>query len=358
MGIWDTSEVSSGAQKLDTLSRQDSEDPLATLQAGYLWAHLATLNIDTTQNRAAVNNAIERLERGIQLDPYFGLHYLNLSVLYMKAGRTIDAQNTDKRAVELSFGDPAAWLNEGILFEAAGNTENAKTDYLKALTLLPSWKRAGFWQTSNIRRETLASYQPTIDEKYADLIANGDAARRADQKSEAMKDYEEALATTQDSFQTSIANGLIALTHDDTATAQTEFRRAAAIAGDTPASIDPWAYLGDLASSQGDRDATINAYNHVYRFLTSRGSEGLDTARFVAYSLNSFWHSAPVLDYVPDVVMLDISTEHAQRLDVLAKLVSVDQSDFAIQIYRAVLQANPQDTTAAAGLQQLTASVP
>src|SRR5258708_27170127 len=211
MGIWDTSEVSSGAQKLDTLSRQDSEDPLATLQAGYLWAHLESLNIDTTQNRAAINNAIERLERGIQLDPYFGLHYLNLSVLYMKVGRTTDAQNAAKRAVELSFGDPAAWLNEGILFEAAGNTENAKADYLKAMTILPAWKRAGFWQTSSIRREALASYQPTIDEKYADLIATGDAVRHTDQKTDAMKDYEEALATTQILFQTPTPTGFISL---------------------------------------------------------------------------------------------------------------------------------------------------
>src|SRR5260221_10293214 len=236
MSIADPSEVSGGAQDVDSLRSHDPEDPLATLQAGYLWAHLASLNNEPTQNRAALNNAIERLERGIQLDPYFGLHYLNLSVLYMKVGRTTDAQNAAKRAVELSFGDPAAWLNEGILFEAAGNTENAKADYLKAMTLLPAWKRAGFWQTSSIRREALASYQPTIDEKYADLIATGDAVRHTDQKSEALKDYEEALATTQVPFQTSIAKGLIALTDDDPSTARTEFQRAAAIAGDTPAS--------------------------------------------------------------------------------------------------------------------------
>src|SRR5260221_4089784 len=136
ISIADTSEVSSGAQQLDTLSRQDSEDPLTTLQTGYLWAHLATLNIDTTQNRAAINSSIERLERGVQLDPYFGLHYLNVSELYTKAGPTVAAQNAAKRALDLSFGDPAAWLNEGILFEAAGNTENAKADYLKAITLL------------------------------------------------------------------------------------------------------------------------------------------------------------------------------------------------------------------------------
>jgi O-antigen ligase/tetratricopeptide (TPR) repeat protein len=349
----DPAKVRRGAEELDSVSRIDLSDPLITLQAAYAWARVVA--ISDTSDPVALTNAIQRLERGIQLDPYFAVHYLNLSMLYERAGRHEDALQMARQATQRAAQDPAAWLNLALQLEAAGDAENAEAAYIKAATFNSEWRGSNFWKSSSIRQAAQLKFRTLplpVDQSYTNLITAGDTARRSGHSDDAKRHYQAALEMTNDPYQTALAKGLLALTREDLAGARQLLTQAANVGGLSHYGATAWAYVGDIARIQGDKDGMIDAYGKVYQIVTSRGIEGLGTARSIAYSFNSFGRFGLVSDYLGDVVMLDVLPEYVPRLKILAAtLISDGAPDTAVDIYRAILKSNPDDAEARAALQ-------
>jgi tetratricopeptide (TPR) repeat protein/O-antigen ligase len=337
------------AERLDSIINMDPSDPLVLLQSAYVWNRVANLSNESD----ALAKAIDRLERAIRFDPELGLHRINLSALYAKAGHKDEALQAAQIGTERSFADPVAWLNLGLRLEEAERPADAEGAYLKALSLQPDWKLTGFWQSSAVRQTTLAKYisqrNPETD-TYIALIMDGDVARSSGKTDEALKFYEKALEVgNNDPYSNAVAQGLLALQKDDLTTAQTWFYNAATIGTNTVPSA--WIYLGDIAQIQGNTLEMKNNYEKAYQFLTARGLEGLGTARSISYAVNSFWRFGLVSDYMPEVLILDINSEYAKRLKILAKLVASGNPAFAKDIYRSILRVNPDDKEALTALQ-------
>ncbi len=347
---------SASAQQLDNITTIDKTDGLIRLQAAYNWAHAATLS--GGQQGETLSNAIWHLQGAIRYDPNLGMHYLNLSALYLQAGRVFEAGQAAQQAAERSPDDPVAWLNLGIALEINGVDQDARTAYDHALRLEPRWSLAQFWDTSPLRRAAQAqsAADTSPSRQYINLIAAGNAARSGGQKAEALTAYDKALKIAVGLSATAYVRGLIALTRGD----QNEAKRwmtQATITGASDQSYvaaDAWLYLGDLARGSGDQAEMLRQYAAAYRYITSRGIGGYGTKGDWNYALLCFHRFGLISDYLPSLVMLDISPEQTARFKVLAQ-ATADSGDMAeaISIYNQILQTNPNDAEAKLSLAKL-----
>jgi len=341
---------SAAAQQLDAIGAVDKTDGLILLQAAYTWSHAATLS--GSQQGQTLSNAIWGLQRAIRYDPNLGMHYLNLSALYLQAGRALEAEQAAQQAADRSPDDPVAWLNLGIAAEMNGVDQAARKAYDHVLRLEPRWSLAQFWDTSPLRQAAQAdsAKDTSPSRQYVNLIAAGNAARIAGKKAEALAAYEQALKIAAGLSASSYVRGLIALTQDDQTQAAQRWLTQATITGANDQSYvaaDAWLALGDLARDRGDLAEMARQYTAAYRYITSRGIGGYGTKGDWNYSLLCFHRFGLISDYLPSLVMLDVSPEQAARFKVLAQ-VMVDSGDTsgAIGVYDQILRANPNDSEA------------
>ncbi|MCC7449218.1 MAG: O-antigen ligase family protein [Anaerolineae bacterium] len=347
---------SASAQRLDAIGAVDKTDGLILLQAAYTWSHTATLS--GSQQGPTLSNAIWSLQRAIRYDPNLGMHYLNLSALYLQAGRTLEAEQAAQQAVNRSPDDPVAWLNLGIAAEINGMDQEARLAYEHVLRLEPRWSLAQFWETSPLREAAKADSDKDTSpsRQYVALIAAGNAAQIAGRRAEALAAYEQALKIAAGLSATAYVRGLIALMQDDRTAAQ-RWLTQATITGASDQSYvaaDAWLALGDLARDRGDSAEMLRQYTAAYRYITSRGIGGYGTKGDWNYALLCFHRFGLISDYLPSLVMLDVSPEQAMRFTVLAQAMS-DSGDRggAMAIYNQILQANPNDAAAKRGLAKL-----
>ena len=358
----DANALAASAQRLDAVMAYDSADPLVTLQSGYNWANAVALaNHAPDQPDQWLHNAIARFERGVQLDPDLSIHVVNLSALYLQAGRTDDAIRAGQQATERAPDDGVAWLNLGIALETAGQMSQAQNAYVHALQAEPRWVEMGFWQVSPARQQAYKQYMsaPDAGQRYDDLLAAGNVALRAGRKDDALKAYNAALKAAAGDVAAAYVQALIALASGDPATAQKRMGSVTTMdiiyASDQPPFVDAWLHLGDFARDRGDISTMINAYTVAYSYLTSRGMSGLGSRGNWGYAGTGFQRFARINDYLPGVVMIDVSPDQAARFKVLAQEVAKSGNpDAAKAVYRQILESNPNDAEARSALAQLT----
>ncbi len=340
------------AQRLDAMLRYDSADPLVTLQSAYDWAAAAS----TGENPEALPTAIARFERGIQLDPDLGIQFVNLSVLYRQAGRFDEAVLAARRATDRARNDGVTWLSLGIALEGTGQEHAAIDAYRQALELEPGWSMVGFWQVSSVRQAALAQYLASADPTdYYDLMAIGDKARLDGQKQAALKAFDEALKLAPGPVAATYVQGMIALTSGDLAAARAWLLRVTTMdiveIHDQRAFVDAWLHLGDLAHDSGDNDTMLNDYRTAYSYLTSRGFSGFGSKGSPTYAILGYQRYGLISDYLPGVVLLDITPERAERFELLAQAAAAGGDVTAARaIYARVLESNPLDASARTAL--------
>ncbi|MEP7287353.1 MAG: O-antigen ligase family protein [Chloroflexota bacterium] len=346
------------AKQLDTVIAYDYADPLVTLQSGYEWAKLISSTSGVVEPQA-LQNAIARFERGIQLDPDLGMNALNLSALYLKANRPADAVKAAQRATQLSNQDSVAWLNLGIALEANGDPAGAQIAYENALVFETRWETTGFWQVTPSRQAALTQFRAanTTDHYYA-LLAQANTDRLAGRKSEALTAYQNALKISPGAVAQTYVQGLIALANDDLVAARLKLTQTTTMETleiwDQIAQLEAWRGLGDLARDRGDTQEMLRDYNIAYAYLTSRGIGGFGTKGDWGYSIVGYQRFAQINDYLPDVVMLDITPDQIASFVAFAQANAANgQAEAAAAIYRQILEANPDNTEAKTALAQL-----
>jgi tetratricopeptide (TPR) repeat protein len=351
----DSASLTTEARQLDAAAALDASDPLVALQSAYKWAAVAA----ATDDPQALDTAITRFERGVQLDPDLGLHALNLATLYSRAGRTDDAVRAARRATELAAGDGVAWLNFGLVLEHTGEDDEAQDAYAQALRHEPRWVAAGFWQVSPVRQRAHDQYLAMPDRsRYYDLLTSGDTARRNSRRDDAINAYQQALTVAPGAVAATYVHGLIALADGNPAAARVQMVKVTTMdiveVGDQIAFVDAWLCLGNLAGPGGDADGMLRDYSTAYRFLTARGLGDFGTKGSPAYAILGYQRFGLIGDYLPGVVMLDITPEQAVRFKALAEAKAAQgDTKQAADIYQHVLESNPNDAEARQALLQL-----
>lgn len=303
------------AESLDALHSADPNDPLVALQTAYAWAN--------QPDNSHTQQAIERFQAAMLLDPQMSMHPLNLAALYARLGDYDNAITMAQHSTELAPEHATAWLNLGIYHEQAGNQQEATAAYSEALQWRPDWLRSTFWDTSELRIESVSNFSSdgAVAQFYR-LIHDGDLSRDRNDVRGALKFYEDALIVAESMdgrlqpFYEQTARGLMALINGDTDGARRELLPLALGFVDMHIiNVDAWIYLGDVYGAMGDEARMIECYRQAYISLTTLGFGGYRTQGDVTYSINAFRRLGVVSDYLPDVVQIDISVTHQARFD-------------------------------------------
>jgi O-antigen ligase/tetratricopeptide (TPR) repeat protein len=300
------------AQRLDSVSALNPTDALLTLQAGYHWAYAAWLDTEslTQGHRQHLQNAIERFERALERDSWFGIHYVNLAALYLQAGRAAESVSAARRATVLAGSDAAAWLMLGIAQEI--NTEDSTAAYLQTLKIEPRWSEAAFWQETEARRTALTQYLNLAAElhRYDDWMVRGNMAWTAGHNEEARLAYQEAEKVAPTNSAATLSRGLAARVQGNSSAARTLLLQVTAMeiadVEDQQPAIDAQVHLADMARERGDRQELAQACALAYRLLTTRGWAGFGTKGDGVYAITVYHRSARVGDYLPQVRTLDV----------------------------------------------------
>jgi tetratricopeptide (TPR) repeat protein len=281
-----------------------------SLRAGYHWANAAWLDRTSQDQRSrqSLENAIERFERGLERDNWFGIHYVNLAALYLEAGRPTDSVLAARKATTLAASDAVGWLMLGIAQEAT--PEDPTAAYFETLKIEPRWSEAAFWQETATRRNALTQYLAANLRRYDDWIVRGNMALTVGRRDEARTAYQEAEKVAPTNSAATLARGLTARVQGDIATARTLLTQVSAMeiadVEDQQPIIDAWIHLADMARERGDKQEITYACVRAYYLLTTRGWAGFGTKGDGVYAITVYHRSAQIGDYVPQVRTLDV----------------------------------------------------
>lgn len=100
--------------------------------------------------------AIELLRQMLRITPEDDAGWSNLAWLYAISGDTPNAISTELKAISLYRYDYTYYVLLGVFYEQSGKMDEAKAAYAQALVLFPRLERSSFWHALLRRRKPLA----------------------------------------------------------------------------------------------------------------------------------------------------------------------------------------------------------
>jgi len=348
------------AQAAPLIDKAASLDPYLAfypLQSGYMHGRLAAE--DTTH----LEQAIERYERGIALEPCYSLNHANLASLYWQAGREEEALQQMKTAVNLAPGESLYHLNLGYYYEQLGFNEDATREYQLFLTKKPSLAEGSYWRQTSLRQQAVEQWKeanptPTIPSpprSYGDYTRLGWQELGQKQPEKALAAFQMALSLND--AQIEAYHGLGATYMALGEHEQAEYYLQAALniltfnMGDKMGPLLTW---GRLAYLQGELDEAITSYELALGMVEEYTIYGWGTLGWSPYGNFLFQRESIAPDLLPQLVRADITDRLAERyLELGGWYEEIGDQDKAIETYRRALAAVPDFMAAARRLEEL-----
>lgn len=345
-------DASGASLDLDEASQRDPRFAWYSLQAGF--AHGAA----ALGNSSQLASAIERYATGIQLDPAYSLHRLNLAVLYWRSGDRARALAEISRAAE---SDPSALihLNWGWMLESDGEIDASRRQYHAALDAdalqadggyatphgsIADLSHSLFWATNPLRREALAAWVPraqpsaytrSLEESYRSLDSGDFQAAR------------EGFESTRrlDPFRPEAFRGLGQTTWQSGEIDEARYylQAAGAARGSGFGRMLAWLDLMELEADGGRSQQALQAGLRAFEILEAYNSWGMGSDHANPYAWGIFYRESMPDDLLPWVLRPDVSADLADRLLQLAELLdSSEDSVGACRVILRVLRAAPE----------------
>lgn len=309
------------------------------VQSGYAYGLLAE------QSPVYADLAIAAYQRGLALEPVYGLNHANLAALYAQEGLSDEALQAYQDAVGRSPEEADFWLNLGALEEDRGEGNAARQNYQQALQLDPDIAEIAFWQGSALRQEALAGFEPMDTPPEH----NREAARRlVAQARDAieMGDLHSGEALLLDAYalndqEVSLYLGLaeLALARGDGDLADLYLRASLVpLATSNQAKVEAILMQAERLDQSGDHEAALERYRIAYEAILGRNVYGWGARGWTPYNFFVFFRSGFSEDVLPQLLRTDIPMDIAQRLLRLAELYEEAGDGGAAEQVRAALQ--------------------
>jgi tetratricopeptide (TPR) repeat protein len=347
-------------QAAPLMDKSASLDPYLAfyqLQSGYAHGRLAA------EDRAHLEQAVERYERGIALEPYYSLDHANLASLYWQAGREKEALQQMKAAIHLAPEESLYHLNLGYFYEQRGSNEDATREYQLFLTKKPSLAEGSYWRQTSLRQQAVeqwkeASPTPTIPSppySYRYYAGLGWQELGQMQPKKALAAFQMALSLNDAQIEAYHGMGAAYMALGEYEQAEYYLQAALNILtfnmGDKMRPLLTW---GRLAYLQGDLDEAITSYELALGMVEEYTIYGWGTLGWSPYGHFLFQRESIAPDLLPQLVRADITDRLAERyLELGGWYEEIGDQDKAIETYRRVLAAAPDFTAAARRLEEL-----
>jgi O-antigen ligase/tetratricopeptide (TPR) repeat protein len=147
-------------EKICTAADENPGVTFLLFQCGLANARLAY----ETNDPAALQAALDYQRKGLQLDPYWYLHWANLATYEWQQGDRNQAIQHMQQAAEAAPRKAFLWLNLGWMEEQAGLTDRAGEHYLRAICLEAYYRDVEFFDHKSFRRQILDTPCPDQDD--------------------------------------------------------------------------------------------------------------------------------------------------------------------------------------------------
>jgi putative inorganic carbon (HCO3(-)) transporter len=128
-------------------------------QCGLAQAQVAYLADDPD----ALSSAIMAFDEGLQIDPYWPIHWANFAALKWTNGEADVAMELMSQALESAPRNAILALDLGWMEEQQGDPQMAITHYQLALSLDPTLEESTFFTMTDLRQEALDTFVPEVN---------------------------------------------------------------------------------------------------------------------------------------------------------------------------------------------------
>jgi tetratricopeptide (TPR) repeat protein len=348
---------SQAAPLMDKAASLDPYLAFYQLQSGYVHGRLAA------EDATHLEQAIERYERGIALEPYYSLNHANLASLYWQAGRGEEALQQMKVATNLAPGESLYHLNLGYYYEQLDSTEEATHEYQLFLSSKSNLAEGSYWRQTPLRQQVVEQWQeanptptiPSSPRSYGDYTRLGWQELGQKQPEKALVAFQMALSLNDAQIEAYHGLGTTYMALREHEQAEYYLRAALNILTfDMGGKMGPLLTWGRLAYLQGNLDEAITSYELALGMVEEYTIYGWGTLGWSPYGNFLFQRESIAHDLLPQLVQADITDSLAERyLELGGWYEEIGNQDKAIETYRWVLAAVPDFMAAARRLEEL-----
>jgi len=305
------------ADSLDQAALRDRQFAINWFQAGLAHGHLALAENGSLSNEGELSTAIHAYETGLSIDPSYSVDWANLAVLQWASGDQNQAIQTMERAVEIAPKAYNLQLNLGKMYESSGRLEKARECYIRALDIAPFLAEMTYFRDTLFRAEIFENWQSSRPIADSTPLSEGWEALKTKRLQEAVRLFEQAAQSrSPNAF---LGLGLAYLETGRLSEAETEFHKALFFT-ESEVWVHLRAHLGlqRVAVLRGDQEESIREGETARAILnatTAFGPGGLNLSDVAGlYSLRGAFSN----DLLPGFVKFYYSDEFLTGLEQLS----------------------------------------
>ena len=268
------------------------------LAIAYQQSGLAESKLAEGEDIHTVQSAITSFEEAISLDPYWGLNYANLGVLYRTKGDYPKSGALLEKAVEAAPDCALYQLNRGSTYELMGKEDLAAEAYQTAIQLQPSWLDAYFWRETPFR-QGFHDHLKMDEEK--DTLTLSEAQENLAMNPYLVTSYLEVIPFYLESGRKEEAQKAIGMA-----------KLVFAVKEEEKLSLR-W-YEAELAAIEGDVAEASHIGEETIQHFIQQGIYGPGTFGKLMYDQLVFRRPAMVMEVVPQMSMIILPDEWGERM--------------------------------------------
>ena len=246
--------------------------------------------------------AIANFEAAIAIDPYWGLNYANLAVLYRVNEDYGSAAEAMDKAVEVAPDSALYQLNRGVIYELMGDEAVAADAYQIAIALQPLWQDAYFWRETPFR----SAFHDELPAAEAGPVTLAEAEENLAKQPDRVGSYLNVIPLYLEVGMLTEAQEAV------------HYAKLAYTVKPEETLLLRW-YEAELAARDGDFGQAAKTGDDVLHQFTMQGVYGYGSFGTLMYDQLVFRRPAMVMEVVPQMTMIKLPDEWGERLQQTAE---------------------------------------
>jgi tetratricopeptide (TPR) repeat protein len=335
----------SAAELLDQAVTLDPEMAFYWLQSGYAHGQLALDENGMVQDSGEAKLATEAYERGLAIEPNYATNWANLGVLYWALGDRSGAIEDLTLAVELAPREASFRLTLGRMHEADNQLEQAKADYLEALSQRPHWAYSEFFRKTEFRERLITDWiaqYPYAHHPGGQELLEGWMA--FDQGR-----YAHARAFFEDAIGVNTTEAYLGLGMSNLRLGNFEAAKLALLKAKTVPHLSGWVRvqtsltLGSIEKAVGNYTQAILHFESALETLRATTSLGIGRMGNSDYGWYIFYRSSIAADLLPGIDYLLYTDQVIKGMLELAECYLIEGDRESVKrIYTDVIEISPE----------------